>query len=88
MNEINPNSTNMNKIITYTLSWCPHCKELKDYLSEENIEYEDIDVENNEDAAEDIIEKTGQDGFPIILINEEVLIGFDKKKLNKILKDD
>lgn len=75
------------KIITYTLSWCPHCKALKEYLNNKKIEYENIDMEENEEAAEDIIEKTGQSGFPIIDIDGEILIGFDKDKIEVILKD-
>jgi glutaredoxin 3 len=74
------------KITTYTLSWCPHCKALKEYLSKNNIEYENIDVEENEDKAEDIIEKTGQSGFPIIDIDGEILIGFDIDKIELLLK--
>lgn len=76
----------MKKITTYTLSWCPHCKALKEYLNKNKIEYENIDVEENEDAAEDIIEKTGQSGFPVIDIDGEILIGFDKDKIELILK--
>jgi len=74
------------KITTYTLSWCPHCKALKEYLNSKKLEYENIDVEENDDAAEDIIEKTGQSGFPIIDIDGEILIGFDKDKIEVLLK--
>jgi len=73
-------------IITYTLSWCPHCNALKQYLKDKKLEFENIDVEQNEDAAEEIIEKTGQSGFPIIDIDGEILIGFDKEKIEKLLK--
>ena len=75
----------MKKIITYTLSWCPHCNALKEYLTSKNYPFEDIDIEANEDAAEDIIERTGQSGFPIILIEDEVIIGFDKDKIEECL---
>jgi glutaredoxin 3 len=75
------------KIITYTLSWCPHCKALKEYLSNKKIEYENIDMEENEEAAEDIIEKTGQSGFPIIDIEGEIIIGFDREKIESLLKE-
>ena len=74
------------KITTYTLSWCPHCKALKEYLNNKKIEYENIDVEENEDAAEDIIEKTGQSGFPIVVIEDDIIIGFDPKKIEELLK--
>jgi len=73
-------------IITYTLSWCPHCQALKEYLNKNKIQYENIDVEKNEDEAEKIIEKTGQSGFPIIDINGEIIIGFSEEKIKSLLK--
>ncbi len=75
----------MMKIKIYTLSWCPHCKELKEFLSEMKIPFENFDVENDDSAAEYIIKKTGQEGFPVIEIENEVLIGFDKDKLLNLL---
>ena len=75
----------MKKITIYTLSWCPHCSALKEYLKNKKYEFENIDVEENEDIAEEIIEKTGQSSFPIIDINGNILIGFDSKKIEEIL---
>jgi len=74
------------KITAYTLSWCPHCRALKEYLNDNKIVYENIDVEENEKAAEEIIEKSGQSGFPIIDIDSKILVGFDKNKIELILK--
>ncbi len=79
----------MNKLIKiYTLTWCSHCRTLKEYLKNEDLEFENIDVETDNEAAEDIIERTGQSGFPIIDIDGEILIGFDKDKIEKILAND
>ena len=75
----------MKTIKIYTISWCSHCRELKNFLKECNLKYEDFDVENDEKSAEYIIEKTGQDGFPIIDINGEIIIGFDKEKIKKYI---
>jgi len=75
----------MQKITIYTISWCPHCNELKNYLKKKKYSVENIDVEENEEAAEDIIEKTGQEGFPIIEIGENIIIGFDKEKIEELL---
>jgi glutaredoxin-like YruB-family protein len=75
----------MKKITIYTLSWCPHCNSLKEYLKTKNYEFENIDVEENEDLAEDIVEKTGQEGFPIIEIGDDLIIGFDPKKIEELL---
>ena len=74
------------KIMVYTIQDCPYCEELKDFLRKRAIEFEDIDVEENDDAAEEIIEKTGQEGFPVIDINGEIIIGFDEEKITEALE--
>ena len=74
------------QIKIYTLSWCPHCNALKEYLNNRKIAYENIDVEENEQAADEITEKTGQSGFPIIYIDEEIIIGFNKDKIEELIK--
>jgi len=74
-------------ITIYTLSWCPHCNALKEYLNGKKIEYKNIDVEENEKEAEDIIEKTNQSSFPVIEIDEKTIIGFNKDKIEVLLND-
>jgi len=74
------------KIIVYTLPYCEHCKALKIFLSKKNIEFRDINVEENNEAAEEIIGKTGQSGFPVIDIGGELIIGFDEKEMEEKLK--
>lgn len=74
------------KIMIYTIQDCPHCEELKDFLKQKKIEFEDIDVEENDEIAEEIIEKTGQNGFPVIDINGEIIIGFDEEKIEEALE--
>ncbi|MBR9704797.1 NrdH-redoxin [Candidatus Pacearchaeota archaeon] len=75
----------MNNITIYTLNWCPHCKELKEFLINNKIEFENIDVEQDQDIAQDIMEKTGSEGFPITDIDGEYIIGLDIKKIKEIL---
>lgn len=77
----------MKKIKIYTLPWCPHCNALKEHLNNNKIEYKNIDVEENEKEAEEIIEKTGQSSFPIIDIEGEIIIGFNKNKIEVLLND-
>ena len=76
----------MKKITVYTLPSCGHCKALKAFLSRKNIEFENINVEENNEAAEEIIGKTGQSGFPVIDIGGELIIGFDEKEMEEKLK--
>ena len=76
----------MKKIIVYTLPYCGHCKALKAFLSRKNIEFEDINVDENNEAAEEIIARTGQNEFPVIDIGGELVIGFDEKEMEEKLR--
>ncbi len=64
---------------------CPYCFTLKEFLKKHNIEFEDIDVSKDEKAREEMIHKTGQMGVPVVEIDGEIVVGFDKEKISKIL---
>ncbi len=64
---------------------CPYCKMAKEWMKENNIEYTDVDVSTDEKAAQEMTEKSGQMGVPVILVGDEVLVGFDKPKLEALL---
>ena len=77
----------MAKIIkVYSTQTCPYCHMAKDFLKENKIKFEDIDVSENEEKANEMIEKSGQMGVPVIDIDGEIIIGFDKEKIKKLLK--
>lgn len=59
----------------------------KNFLKERNIEFEDIDVGNDADAAKEMIEKSGQMGVPVIDIDGEIIVGFDKVAMMKVLRN-
>jgi len=75
----------MKKVIIYSTPTCPFCKQVKDYLSEKKIEFEDIDVSVDQDKAQEMIDKSGQMGVPVVDIKGEIITGFDKDKINKVL---
>jgi len=75
-----------NKIIIYSTPTCPYCYKVKDWLKEHNLDFEDINVAENHEAAKDMIEKSGQRGVPVIDINGKIVIGFDIDKLKELLK--
>lgn len=58
---------------------------LKDYLKEHGFKYKDIDVSKDHKKAEEMIEKSGQMGVPVADIDGEIIIGFNKEKVKKIL---
>jgi len=61
---------------------CPYCVNLKQYLDEKGFKYEDIDVA---EAREEMISKSKQMGVPVAEINGEIVVGFDKAKIDQLL---
>ena len=75
----------MKKIKVFSTPSCPYCVTLKEFLKGKGFEYEDIDVSQDEIALKEMTEKSGQMGVPVVDINGEVIIGFDKKKIENLL---
>lgn len=77
------------KIVLYTVSWCPHCKEAKEYLSSRNIPYTNRDVEESDSAKEIFREKYHATSVPLIVIgnDEAILKGFSRETFEKTLLD-
>jgi glutaredoxin 3 len=69
----------------FTTPICPYCFTLKNFLKEHNIEFEEINVAENRQAAEEMIRKSGQMGVPVIEINGEIVVGFNKEKISELL---
>jgi len=74
------------KIKVYSTETCPYCNALKSFLKENKVKFEEIDVEKNQKAAEEMVEKSGQMGVPVTIINGEIIVGFDREKIEKKLK--
>ena len=73
------------KVKIYSTSTCPYCKMAKDYLSSKGVSYEDIDVAADQEKAKEMVNISGQMGVPVLVINDEVIVGFDKKKIDSFL---
>lgn len=78
------------KVLIYSTKTCPFCKMEKEYLTQKGIVFENIFVDEDEKKAEEMTHKSGQMGVPVTIIigddgKEEVIVGFDKDKLNSIL---
>ena len=76
----------MSKVIIYSTTMCPWCVKAKQYFKEKNIEFEDVNVGENEEAAREMIEKSGQTGVPVIDIDGEIIIGFNKPEIDRALE--
>lgn len=75
----------MPKVRVFSTKMCPYCLTLKEFLKEKNIEFEDIDATGNAEAQKEIVEKSGQMAVPMVEIDGEIIIGFDKEKISKLL---
>jgi len=75
----------MFKVRVFSTPSCPYCVTLKEFLKENNIEFEDINVAEDVAAGEEMIEKSGQMGVPVVEINKEIIVGFDKERISKLL---
>jgi len=69
----------------YSTPTCPWCVRVKQFLSENNIVFENFDVSADEAKAEEMMNKSGQMGVPVIDIDGEIILGFDKERIKKAL---
>ena len=74
------------KVKVYSTPTCPYCVRAKQFLKENAVIFEDIDVSMNHDAAQEMIKRSGQMGVPVIDINGEIIVGFDKDKIKMALE--
>ena len=73
------------KVKVYSTPTCPFCIRAKQFLKDSVVSFEDIDVSMNHEAAQEIIKRSGQMGVPVIDIEGELIVGFDKDKIKKAL---
>ena len=69
----------------YSTSTCHFCIRAKQFLEDNNIEFENIDISTNPEKAQEMVKKTGQMGVPVLDIEGELIIGFDKDKITQVL---
>lgn len=75
----------MQKITIYTTPTCVYCKMTKAFFKENNIKYEEKDVSTDAKAQEEMITKSNQLGVPVIDIDGQITVGFNKERLSKLL---
>ena len=76
----------MPNITIYSTPTCAYCKMAKEFFKENNAEYTEHDVTTDTKAREEMIQKSGQMGVPVIIIDDEVRVGFDKEKRAGLIK--
>ena len=76
----------MSNVTIYTTPTCSFCKMTKAYFKEHEVKYSEKDVTTDDAARDEMIQKSGQLGVPVIDIDGEIVVGFDKEKLAELLK--
>jgi len=74
----------------YTTSTCPWCIKTKEFFKKNKVKYEEVDIAEDEKGRDEMIEKTGQMGVPVIEISKAkgepvIIVGFDKDALEEAL---
>ncbi len=69
----------------YISPTCPFCDKARDFLKQHNIEFQEIDVKHNREAAEEMVRKAGKMLVPIIEIDGKFILGFDEKEIKQTL---
>ena len=73
------------KVVIYSTPTCPYCRRAKQYFKEKGVDFTDYNVAADRKLAEEMIHRSGQMGVPVIIIDDEVLIGFNQVLLDKLL---
>jgi len=74
----------MKKVVIYSSSTCAYCVTAKDYFKDQGIDYEEKNVSTDIDARKELMAK-GHMGVPVIIIEDEEIVGFDKAKIDAAL---
>ena len=78
--------TDIQDVRVFVTNSCPWCHKVKEFLQEHKIKFKEINVSENEKAAEEMVEKSGQYGVPVIDVNGKIIVGYDVESLKKALK--
>jgi len=75
----------MKNVVIYSTPSCHFCHMAKDYFKANKIAYTEYDVASNLEKRKEMIDKSGQMGVPVIVIGDELIVGFDRPQIAKIL---
>jgi glutaredoxin-like YruB-family protein len=70
------------KVIIYSMPTCPHCGKAKQWFQQHNIDYEEIDISQNETVQNELMEKVGQLAVPVIKVEDDLIVGFNEENFS------
>ncbi len=83
--QVNGDEKPQKRVTVYSTPTCSWCNTLKNHLRHHHIRFTDLDVSNDQSAAQAMVARSGQQGVPQTDINGEIIVGFDKKRINELL---
>ncbi|MFO8037135.1 MAG: glutaredoxin domain-containing protein [Anaerolineales bacterium] len=72
-------------VIIFSTPSCPHCNQAKRYMRQNDVPFKDVDVSRDKAAARDMVRRSGQQGVPVIDIGGKIIVGFNRRKIDKEL---
>lgn len=75
----------MNKVTVYSTPTCHFCHMAKDFFKEKGVDFVDFDVSTDLSKRKEMVDKSGQMGVPVIIIEDQIIVGFDKPKIVELL---
>ena len=75
------------QVTIYSTPWCVYCHMAKEYLKSKKVAFREIDVQADQEAARALVNKTGQMGVPVLEIGNEVILGFDRLRIDLALRE-
>ena len=73
------------RVKIYSTPFCPYCQMAKEFLKGRGVEFEEVNVQEDRAAALEMIQKTGQNGVPVIEIDDNIIVGFNQEKIIEAL---
>lgn len=73
------------RVRVFTTPTCPWCTRVKKYLRQRDVAFREVDVSRDASAARDLARRTGQQTVPVVEIDGRTVVGFDKRKIDKLL---
>ena len=75
----------MSEVMVFTTSTCPWCRRAKEYLAARGLSFREVNVERDAEAAEEMVEATGQTAVPVVKIGETWVVGFHPPTIDQTL---
>lgn len=74
------------QVTVYTAPWCGYCGAVKQYFDKLGVAYTEKNIDEDRAYAEEAVKKSGQTGIPVVVIGDEVIVGFNRARIDTALE--